>query len=709
MTQPWTYEGAVASNPGATVTLTGETTFCLSAANGDILPGSAQGLFFLDTRFLSQLELFVDGHPTESLAQSDEQPYEGLFVVRPTGGTSLDPAVLVFRRRVVGRGMVERIELRNYGREPAVVSVELAIGADFADLFEVKEQRAQHPLEHSVTETPMGMRFVGLPNGIPRRTTVRSTPPPDHIEPGWLRWSVELEPGTRHALCIEFTGGIDAEDVPPRFHCDASQDDVLSPALAGWQAKVAVVETADRRLSRALRRTADDLGSLRLVDPDHPDDVIIAAGAPWFMTLFGRDAILTAYMALMIDPSIALGVLRTLARLQGTRHDPHTEEQPGRILHEVRFHDRPSWKFAEGTIYYGTADATPLFVMLLGELRRWGLDDGQAESLLPAADRALEWVTRFGDRDDDGFVEYLRVAEHGLANQGWKDSWDAIRFADGRLAEGPIALCEVQGYTYAAYLARAHLAEESGDLAAMREWRERAARLRSEFRRKFWLPGSGHFALALDGEKRPVDAIASNMGHALWSGIVDEDLAPAVAQRLLAPEMFSGWGIRTMAASMGGYNPVSYHLGSVWPHDGAICAAGLTRYGFTNEAHRVIDGLLDVAEHFGGRLPELLSGIDRSELSVPAVYPTSCMPQAWAAAAPLLFVRSLLRFDPAIPRRALWVAPELPGWVDHIEIDRVCIDGRVVSVRAGERGCHIDNLASDVAVQPTPRVPIINR
>ena len=703
MTEPWTYQGAVASDAGPTVTLVGETSFCLSAVNGDVLPGSAQGLFFLDTRFLSQLELIVDGHPTESLAEAGEESHVGTFVVRPTGGESLDPAIIVFRRRAVGRGLVERIEIRNYGPERSSIDVQLVVAADFADLFEVKEQRALRQRAQRVVVEANGLSFSGTRNGVSRRMAIRCYPAPTTVIDDRVTWRVDLVAGGCVELCVEVTGGVDAEDIVPRFHCDASLDEPPAAVLTGWRAQVPSIETADARLSCALERTADDLGSLRLVDPDFPDDVIVAAGAPWYMTLFGRDALFTAYMSLMVDPSIALGVLRTLARLQGTVHNPLTEEQPGRILHEVRFHDRPSWKLADGTIYYGTADATPLFVVLLGELRRWGLDDEQADELLPAADRALAWITDQGDRDGDGFVEYQRSDEHGLVNQGWKDSWDAIRFADGRLAEGPIALCEVQGYTYAAYLARAHFAEEEGDLAAMRDWRERAAHLKREFRRKFWLPERGWFALALDGDKQPVDALASNMGHALWSGIVDEDLAGAVAGHLLSAEMFSGWGIRTMASSMAAYNPVSYHLGSVWPHDNAIAVAGLTRYGYVAEAQRVMDGMLDVADHFGGRMPELLSGIDRSELAVPAVYPTSCMPQAWAAATPLLFLRSLLRFDPCIPHRQLWVAPDLPGWVDHIEMDRIRLDGGLVSVVAGDHGCKIVELSADVVIHASAR------
>jgi glycogen debranching enzyme len=299
-----------------------------------------------------------------------------------------------------------------------------------------------------------------------------------------------------------------------------------------------------------------------------------------------------------------------------------------------------------GHVYYGSVDATPLFVMLLGELRRWGLADDVVTRLLPHADAALAWIDTFGDRDGDGYVEYQRATPAGLANQGWKDSWDAIRYADGRLPDAPIALCEVQGYTYAAYVARAHFAEEAGDRQTEARYLDKARRLKEAFNRDFWLEDRGWFALGLDADKRAIDALASNMGHCLWTGIVDADKAPAVAERLLSPELFSGWGIRTLSTAIRSHNPVSYHNGSVWPHDSALCAAGPMRYGFVDEALRVIEGLLGAAEAGGGRLPELFAGFSRSEFSSPAAYPTSCSPQAWAAATPHLILRLLLRLEP---------------------------------------------------------------
>jgi glycogen debranching enzyme len=326
------------------------------------------------------------------------------------------------------------------------------------------------------------------------------------------------------------------------------------------------------------------------------------------MTVFGRDSLLTSWMVLPLDRSLAVGTLRTLAALQGSKVDPVTEEEPGKILHEMRFGAQASLLYGGGSVYYGSVDATPLFVMLLGELRRWGLDQRVADELLPHADRALDWIDSYGDRDGDGFVEYARSTERSLANQGWKDSGDGVTFASGRLAEPPIALAEVQGYVFAAYMARSHFCAERGDSGGASYWWSRAQALKERFNEQFWLPDRGYFALGLDGSKRPIDSLASNMGHCLWTGIIDADKAEAVARQLTGADMFSGFGIRTLAASSGAYNPMSYHNGSVWPHDNALCAAGLMRYGFVREAQRVAIGMLEAAEVLGGRLPELFSG-----------------------------------------------------------------------------------------------------
>ena len=334
------------------------------------------------------------------------------------------------------------------------------------------------------------------------------------------------------------------------------------------------------------------------------------------------------------------------------------------------------------------------------------MDKGALQSLLPHADRALEWIRDYGDRDGDGFVEYSRATPHGLANQGWKDSWDAIAFADGTLAEPPIALCEVQGYVYGAYIGRGLLASATGDRTQAAEWGQRAARLKEQFNRHFWLPDKGYYALALDCNKRPVDACASNMGHCLWTGIVDEDKAGQVAARLMSPEMFTGWGIRTLASDMDAYNPVSYHNGSVWPHDSTLAAAGLMHYGFVEEARKVATGILDAAVHLGGRLPELFCGFDRNEYDLPVPYPTSCSPQAWAAASPVQLMRILLRLDPYLPAAELWLDPVIPADFGTFRAENLLLGGSRISLAVSSDSLKVEGLGQDIRLHHGARPPL---
>ena len=512
----------------------------------------------------------------------------------------------------------------------------------------------------------------------------------EHVGDGVVSWHFELGVREEREISVEVGVGVGDRDVPQQVRCN-DQDSRSAPRqqLAAWRDAVPIVLSDSHALVEAVARARDDLGALRIFDPDRPGLPVIAAGAPWFMTLFGRDSLITGWMSLLADSNLALGVLETLARFQGTVVNPATEEEPGRILHEIRFGAASGLSLGGGQIYYGTIDATPLFVMLLGELRRWGLSDEALKRLLPHADAALGWIDAFGDRDGDGYVEYQRATPSGLANQGWKDSWDGIRFSDGRLPETPVALCEAQGYSYAAYLARAHFAREAGEGATEARYLDKARRLKDAFNRDFWLEDRGWFAIGLDANKQPIDALASNMGHCLWTGIVDAEKAIVVAHRLLSPELFSGWGIRTLATSMAAYNPVSYHNGSVWPHDSALCAAGLMRYGFVEEAHRIIDGLLAVADTSRGRLPELFAGFSRDDVSVPAAYPTSCVPQAWAAATPLLLIRAMLRFEPWAAENRLWLAPAFPPSIQRCRIEGIHVAGRRITVDVDGDTCEV--------------------
>jgi glycogen debranching enzyme len=577
--------------------------------------------------------------------------------------------------------------------------------ADFADLFEVKETRV--PARPDPDSSVVGdvLRMVRTYDDRGSRRGVQVSGDGATAEAGRLVFEVVVPPRDTWTGCVQVVPVVDDVTYEPRFPTDRPlEETVAARRTMQWREAVPNIQTTDRDLARTLQRTSTDLGALRIFDPDQPDVAVVAAGAPWFMTLFGRDSLLTSYMALPLDQSLARGTLQTLARLQGEKDDPASEEEPGRILHEVRFGAEPELALGGSTVYYGTADATALFVILLGELRRWGLAEDEVDELLPHAERALAWLVRRGERGADGFVTYQRATDRGLVNQGWKDSWDGVTFADGTVASGPIALCEVQGYTYAAYLARAHFAWEAGDSSARQQWAARATALKRAFNERFWLEDQGCFALALDGARRPVDAVASNMGHCLWSGIVDEDKAEAVAKRLLSPEMFSGWGVRTLATDMGAYNPLSYHNGSVWPHDNALVAAGLMRYGFVEEAQRVATAVLDAAAAFGGRLPELFCGFDRTSYDPPVPFPTSCSPQAWASATPVQMLRTLLRLDPWVPHGCAWLDPALPAGFPDLTIDRLPLAGSRLRLRVeGGRLVDVEGMPAGLELRTEPR------
>jgi glycogen debranching enzyme len=703
---PWDTAAPVASvgDEQHTTALVEGQTFCLSSSSGDMVPTAPHGLFVLDTRVLSRWELRLNGARLEPLAVANDEPFGATFVSRgaPAPGAA-DADLVVFRERRIGRGMRERIEVTNHGLVPAALVLELRCDADFADLFEVKESRVvAHP---SGAATDGGsLWFTGGMEGATKRVDVSASPEPD-AAPGVLAWRADLQPRESFQVCVEARITMPSGPLEPRFRCGAADESsVPNQRMSEWRARLPIVSTDCDDLARTVTRSGEDLGALRIFDPEHPDDAIVAAGAPWFMTLFGRDSLITAWMTLPADASLAHGVLETLARLQGDKTDPLTEEEPGKILHEVRFGGAGGLALGGGDAYYGSVDASPLFVMLLGELRRWGLGHDIVERLLPHADRALDWIEASSDRYD-GYLAYERQNPHGLVNQGWKDSWDAIRFADGTIAEPPIALCEVQGYAYAAHVARAHFARESGDHSGHERHRQLAEDLRRRFNEDFWLEGEGTFALGLDRDGRPIDAVTSNVGHCLWTGIVDPARAPAVAERLLADDMFSGWGVRTLASTMAAYNPVSYHNGSVWPHDNAICAAGLARYGLLEHAHRIIEGQLAVANARDGRLPELFAGFGRADLAVPAAYPASCAPQAWAAAAPLLWLRTFLRLDPWVPEGKVWIAPELPDWIEHLDVGGIRLGASTLAVRISREVTEVD-LEGPMRVVREPREPL---
>ena len=698
MPQPWT-SSASAPIDGGAVTLVEGSAFCISLPSGDMVHDHPHGLFFRDTRFLSKLCLRVNGRWPEPLSAHLLDPFSATFVLRPPPEHGrADSNLVITRQRYIGRGMREDISIHNFGTENAFCELELEFDCDFADLFEVKEGRIQKTGELSVDHDGNRVTY-SYTRGVFRRATRIDISEQPKVS-GTTTYEVIVPAGGDWSMCMQITPILDDLVVQPRHECGKPVERAKpSERLAEWRENLPTLVTEHDDFRHLFERSAEDLAALRLFDPENPDRTVVAAGAPWFMTVFGRDSLITSWMAMLVDSDLALGTLQTLAHSQGKEENPLTEEEPGRILHEMRFGETAQLSLGGGSIYYGSVDATPLFVMLLGELQRWGNRREEVDALLPSADKALAWIEKYGDRDGDGYVEYKRTSDRGLQNQGWKDSWDSTHFGDGRIAEPPIALCEVQGYVYAALLARSHFATEHGDDAMATQLRKRADDLKTRFNRDFWLDEHERFAMGLDRDKNQIDALVSNMGHCLWTGIVDDEKAPLVAKQLLADEMFSGWGVRTLAQGMGRFNPVSYHNGSVWPHDNALCAAGLVRYGLIDEAHRVMEAMVDAAGYFDNRLPELFGGFSRGDYPFPVAYPTSCSPQAWAAASPLLLLRALLRFEPDIRNARLHVAPVMPDWLGSVRLEGVPIMGGRLNVEA--RGDEV------VSMEPPPGLSVV--
>ncbi|MFI1166090.1 glycogen debranching N-terminal domain-containing protein [Streptomyces sp. NPDC020801] len=616
----------------------------LSAPDGQISK-AAEGIYASDTRLLSRLVLTVGGREPEPVAAHtrDARHTRFLAVHRHDADLTPDPTVLVERVRTTGRDC-ERITVTNHGRRHVSVALLLETACDLSDMSEVKAGRPRPALPATFSGSGLTWESAGR-----HSVTLTAAPEPHGAEPGHapaLSWDVELAPA--QSWTVNLTLEASSTNATARPAAVAAP----LPGPPPWSSPE--ITCADPRLSRLLDRSLDDLSALQLADPRDRADRFLAAGAPWYLTLFGRDSLWAARMMLPLGTELAAGTLRALARRQGTAHDPATEEQPGKIMHELR-------RDASSTLpplYYGTVDATLLFVTLLAEAWRWGMPEDQVAALLPAAERALDWLRDHADADGDGFVEYLKLRRTGLSNQGWKDSEDAVQSATARLAEPPIALAEVQGYAYEAALAGADLLEAFGRPGA-EQWRQWARGLAHRFRSAFWVEDEhGPFvAIALDGAKRPVEGLASNMGHLLATGILDPDECAVVAYRIGLPDMDCGWGLRTMSAKARGFNPLGYHTGSVWAHDTAIAVAGLAETGHDRVAASLLDGLLEAASAFDYRMPELHAGEQRQPGYRPAPYPAACRPQAWAAAAGVSLLTSLLGLRPDLPSGVVRLRP----------------------------------------------------
>jgi glycogen debranching enzyme len=667
------------------VTVLDGSTFAVCDERGDLdAAAAASGFFAADTRFLSRLVLTVDGERGEAVALEQAAPHIALFSLR-------GPAGLVVRRELfVGQGLEERITLENPTNAEVEAVLELELASDFADIHAVKRDAGGR----GAAERWDGAETLEFADeGFPARTLVHLTPAPDEPQGRTARYRLRLAPGGSWELLVAVqwllngTPPLDGAAFEERLRKDRHErDDSLEE---WWRSVPRLHAPAEPVLEPTWKCSLADLAALRLRWTG--SGMLPAAGLPWFMTLFGRDTLIVAFQTIMLGQETAAAALRALAETQADVDDPEHDAEPGKIVHEIR---RGKTALVWSGRYYGTVDATPLFLVLLSELWRWTGDDEIVRELEPAARRALAWIDGPGDRDGDGFVEYERRSTHGLDNQNWKDSGNSMVFHDGSKARAPIAPVEAQGYVYDAKVRAAELARRVwGDEALAARLEQEATALRARFDEAFWLPERGWYALGLDAEKRPIDALASNMGHLLWSGIVPPERVAEVAERLTTPPLWSGWGVRTLAADEAAYDPLEYHNGTVWPHDNSLIAFGLARCGRVEEARLIVRAMLDCAPFFEHRLPEHFAGYDRSGDEPPGVAPSSARPQAWAAATPVLLLRALLGLEPdSTPRVLTASATQLPPWAEALALAGLPAFGRRWIIRV--EGCAVQ-------VQPT--------
>jgi glycogen debranching enzyme len=654
-------------------------TFVVSDARGDIAASLTDptGLFSYDTRFLSKWVLTVDGKQLNTLSVDDVNYFETRFFLVPgTGTVYVDSKLSVIRQRAVGEGFDEELTILNHDEQPVDLQVRIDAASDFADLFEVKD--ALKKKGRYSTRLDDGTLVLAYDRGPFARFTTISSSAPAEVDADGLSFGVHLEPQGEWTTALHVVAGGLGDGAKRRNRMSKARD------LEHWVDDAPRLECDWEPLQSIYRRSLVDLAALRFSPPIARGRSLPAAGLPWFMTMFGRDSIFTSLQALPFVPELAATTLRALGEWQGWRSDDFRDEDPGRILHELRYGELTAFEERPHSAYYGSADATPLFVVLLDEYERWTGDRKLVRDLEYEARAALRWIDDYADLQGNGYISYKRRNEEtGLENQCWKDSWDSISYRDGRLPGFPRATCELQGYAYDAKTRGARLAREIWkDVELASELEGQAADLKRRFNRDFWVADGQYYALALDADGAQVDALSSNNGHLLWSGIVDKSKAKAVARHLLGPRLFSGWGVRTLAEGEARYNPIGYHVGTVWPFDTSFIAWGLRNYGFKQEAAELAAGILEAAELFDGRLPEAFGGYERSVTRYPVQYPTACSPQAWSTGAPLLLLRTMLGLEPV--GEHLIVDPALPAGIGHLEL--LDIPGRWGRIDAFARG-----------------------
>ena len=692
---PVTAEPVLSSDEGGIV-LKHDRLFLVATNSGDIVEGRDRhlGLFIDDTRILSRYVLRLQGSPCAVLSTQVPEVFRSQIDVavgdRVFGGDPWDPRNVIHVRRqqlLDGDALIERLTLANHLTRPIDYTIELDLGSDFADMFEVRgwdrsgRGKVLEPVPH---DRSLDLSYRGL-DGLLVGTTIRFREPPDIVGPTGATWHFKLAANGTTSVEWEVVAWDEIQSAPPWKEDFDARCERMRATYSVWREECSRWHSDVPFFDRILGQAVNDLRSLysRIHDTE-----VITAGIPWYSTVFGRDSIIASLQMLPLNRRVAVDTLRYLARFQGRKHDPFTEEEPGRIMHELRRGEMARAGEIPHIPYYGTIDATPLWLILLHETWRWTNDLALVREMMPHAERALAWLDSYGDLDGDGFIEYTQRSEKGLRHQGWKDSGDGVPLPDGGAPPPPIALVEVQGYVYDAKERMSALMKALGRLDDAERLKAESRVLCDRIQEYYWDEGLGSFALALDGNKQPVPTLTSNAGHLLWSRVPTPQQAAALCEKLLGPSMFSGWGIRTLAEAQPVFNPMSYHNGSIWPHDNALIMLGLSLYGFGRNTLPVIRAMYDAAANMDDyRLPELFCGMTRTGGMRPVLYPVSCSPQAWASGAFFMMLQGALGIFADAPRGILHIRePHLPTFLDRLTIEGLQVGRSHVSIEFRRRG-----------------------
>jgi glycogen debranching enzyme len=679
------------------------STFMSTDLGGQINPHSHLGIFADDTRFLSNYSCYIDGHPWIRLTSATTTYYAArVYLINPEftcrqGKVSQGDLSLIISR-TVEEGIHEDLDITNNACQPVTFNLEIALASDFADIFEVESQEyvrrghietkwceTEHQLETRYTNGSFSRCLMYKPCNFTSRPYYANSR---------ITFEISLEPSQTWHTCCKYNL-IDHERV--REAVDFCYQDMVDLSTINteierlhcqWRDSVTGIVCGNEDVVRLYRQSIEDLGSLRLYDYDFgPDIWLPAAGVPKFVALFGRDSLIISLQNMIVHPGFARGALQKLGELQATELDEWRDAQPGKILHEIRQGELAYFAKIPHTPYYGAADTTPLFLITLHETWKWLGDNSLLQDNRDIVLRCLEWIDNYGDLDGDGFQEYQMQSPGGIENQAWKDSGDAVVYPDGSQVKAPKALCELQGYVFDAWMRMAEVFDVLGEGNFAQELRTKATQLQVRFEEHFWSEDLDCYVFALDSDKEPVRSLTSNAGHCLWSGIASPERAARVVQRLMQPDMWSGWGVRTLSTKNQAYNPYSYHLGSIWPHDNGIIAMGFKRYGFTDEVAQIAHGIFDASKYFASyRLPELFAGIERQPGAFPVPYIQANVPQGWAAASAFHLIQAILGLQADAPHQLLYVDPHLPPWLPEIELQHVEIGNSRVDLQFWRHG-----------------------